>query len=112
MAAANLASTVQAVADNNNKAAAFLSMDKQTNLIPRMTPVVKHELYFPQCYGPPFNQAFAGQQQQSQSNSGGTTPTTPAGSAIVTNNNAVANTVSVSTTGTATVTPPLGPQQQ
>lgn len=32
-------------------------MDKQTNLIQRMGPV-KHELYFPQCYGPAFNQQF------------------------------------------------------
>lgn len=41
-----------------------LSMDKQNNLIPRMGPsAIKHELYFPQCYAPPFNQAFGAQQQ-------------------------------------------------
>lgn len=46
---------------NNDTKPSFLSsMDKQTNLIPRMGPVVKHELYFPQCYAPPFNQAFGG----------------------------------------------------
>lgn len=42
----------------------------QHHLIPRMGPtgtaIVKHELYFPQCYAPPFNQAFGQQQQQSQ----------------------------------------------
>ncbi|KXJ77882.1 hypothetical protein RP20_CCG006260 [Aedes albopictus] len=32
-------------------------MDKETNLIQRMGPV-KHELYFPQCYGAAFNQPF------------------------------------------------------
>ncbi|XP_055378519.1 zinc finger protein 37 isoform X2 [Condylostylus longicornis] len=48
-------------------AAQFLTtMENKTNLIPRMGPVVKHELYFPQCYGPPFNQAFGQQQQQHQ----------------------------------------------
>lgn len=53
-------------------------MDKQSNLIPRMGPVVKHELYFPQCYGPPFNQAFGQQQQQQQAHSGaGSTTSAP-----------------------------------
>ncbi|XP_055703829.1 myeloid zinc finger 1-like isoform X3 [Phlebotomus papatasi] len=52
-----------AAAAAETKATPFLTMDKQTNLIPRMGPVVKHELYFPQCYAPPFNQAFGGQQQ-------------------------------------------------
>ncbi|XP_059608058.1 myeloid zinc finger 1 [Phlebotomus argentipes] len=51
-----------AAAAAETKATPFLTMDKQANLIPRMTPVVKHELYFPQCYAPPFNQAFGGQQ--------------------------------------------------
>lgn len=52
-----------------------LSMDKQSNLIPRMGPVVKHELYFPQCYAPPFNQAFGAQQQ---AHTGTPTPVPPA----------------------------------
>lgn len=51
-----------------------LSMDKQNNLIPRMNPSIKHELYFPQCYAPPFggNQPF-GAQQQAHTSSAGTT---------------------------------------
>ncbi|XP_055692801.1 endothelial zinc finger protein induced by tumor necrosis factor alpha-like isoform X2 [Lutzomyia longipalpis] len=52
-----------AAAAAETKATPFLSMDNKSNLIPRMGPVVKHELYFPQCYAPPFNQAFGGQQQ-------------------------------------------------
>lgn len=65
--ATNLSNTIAAVASG---AAAdmlatknFLAMDNKNNnnsLSPRMTPIVKHELYFPQCYGPPFNQAFPG----------------------------------------------------
>ncbi|XP_055903023.1 zinc finger protein 629 isoform X3 [Eupeodes corollae] len=44
-------------------AAQFLTnMDSKANIIPRMGPV-KHELYFPQCYGSPFNQSFGAQQQ-------------------------------------------------
>lgn len=49
-----------------------LSMDKQNNLIPRMNPSIKHELYFPQCYAPPFGNQF-GAQQQAHSSSVGTT---------------------------------------
>ncbi|XP_058838623.1 endothelial zinc finger protein induced by tumor necrosis factor alpha isoform X2 [Topomyia yanbarensis] len=48
--------------NNNNgtleqKVSPTFLMDKQNNLVQRMGPV-KHELYFPQCYGPPFNQPF------------------------------------------------------
>jgi hypothetical protein len=58
-AAANAANQEAKNAANAAAAAAqFLSMDNKNNLIPRMGPVVKHELYFPQCYAPPFNQAF------------------------------------------------------
>lgn len=58
-------------AKNAAAAAQFLtSMDNKANIIPRMGPVVKHELYFPQCYGPPFNQAFGAQQQQAQQGQG------------------------------------------
>lgn len=40
----------------------FQLMEKQN--IPRMNPAIKHELYFPQCYAPPFgNQTFGSQQQ-------------------------------------------------
>lgn len=59
-------------ATKSSSASTFL-MDKQSNIIPRMGPVVKHELYFPQCYAPPFNQAFT---QQQQAHSGSTAPTT------------------------------------
>ncbi|GAB0086929.1 zinc finger protein 768 isoform X1 [Sergentomyia squamirostris] len=58
-----MAAAAAAAAASETKATPFLTMDKQNNLIPRMGPVVKHELYFPQCYAPPFNQAFGGQQQ-------------------------------------------------
>lgn len=61
---------------NNDTKPSFLSMDKQTNLIPRMGPVVKHELYFPQCYAPPFNQSFGGGGGGGQQQTHGT-PTTP-----------------------------------
>lgn len=50
-----------------------LSMDKQNNLIPRMNPSIKHELYFPQCYAPPFGNQPFGAQQQAHSSSVGTT---------------------------------------
>lgn len=63
--AANLSNTIAAVASGAADllgAKNFLSVDsnKNNSLSPRMTPIVKHELYFPQCYGPPFNQPFAG----------------------------------------------------
>lgn len=66
--AANLSNTIAAVASGaadvlaaSKSASNFLAMDaNKNNLSPRMTPVVKHELYFPQCYGPPFNQTFPG----------------------------------------------------
>ncbi|XP_055630809.1 endothelial zinc finger protein induced by tumor necrosis factor alpha-like isoform X2 [Toxorhynchites rutilus septentrionalis] len=50
--------------NNNNivaeqKVSPNFVMDKQNNPVQRMAPV-KHELYFPQCYGPPFNQPFIG----------------------------------------------------
>jgi hypothetical protein len=77
--AANIMSESKNAANAAAAAAQFLSMDNKNNLIPRMGPVVKHELYFPQCYAPPFNQAFVagangtpngatvnGQQQQQQ----------------------------------------------
>lgn len=52
----------------------FLSMDsKQNNLIPRMNPSIKHELYFPQCYAPPFGNQTFGAQQQAHASSVGTT---------------------------------------
>lgn len=60
---------------NGTKTPFQMSMEKQSNLIPRMGPVVKHELYFPQCYAPPFNQAFG--QQQSHGGSGAPTPVPP-----------------------------------
>ena len=53
--------------DGTSKIPFQMSMDKQSNLIPRMGPVVKHELYFPQCYPPPFNQPFGGAQQHAGS---------------------------------------------
>lgn len=64
--ATNLSNTIAAVASGaaaDMLATNFLAMDNKINnnsLSPRMTPIVKHELYFPQCYGPPFNQAFPG----------------------------------------------------
>lgn len=65
-----------------------LSMDKQSNLIPRMGPVVKPELYFPQCYAPPFNQAFGAQQQTHggsgvSGSTGGTSTTSTTGTPAV-----------------------------
>lgn len=57
---------------DSSKAPFQLSMDKQNNLIPRMNPSIKHELYFPQCYAPPFGNQF-GAQQQAHSSSVGTT---------------------------------------
>lgn len=73
-----------AMSGDGTKTPFQLSMDKQSNLIPRMGPVVKPELYFPQCYAPPFNQAF-GAQQQSHSGSGttgGTSTTTTTGTSV------------------------------
>lgn len=62
--AANLSNTIAAVASG---AADILGGknyptvdNNKNNISPRITPVVKHELYFPHCYGPPFNQPFAG----------------------------------------------------
>lgn len=61
---------------DGNKTPFQMTMDKQSNLIPRMGPVVKHELYFPQCYAPPFSQAF-GVQQQPHSGTTAPTPSAP-----------------------------------
>lgn len=66
--AANLTNTIAAVASGTADVLAtsktssnFLAMDvNKNNISPRMTPIVKHELYFPQCYGLPFNQPFPG----------------------------------------------------
>lgn len=66
--AANLTNTIAAVASGAADVLAasktpsnFLAMDvNKNNISPRMTPIVKHELYFPQCYGLPFNQPFPG----------------------------------------------------
>lgn len=71
-AASMLNSATSNVATDATKSSTFLTMDKQSNIIPRMGPVVKHELYFPQCYAPPFNQAFT----QQQAHSGSSVPTT------------------------------------
>lgn len=60
-AASNLSTSALAGVTSNldtTKTPFQLTMDKQSNIIPRMGPTIKHELYFPQCYGPPFNQAF------------------------------------------------------
>lgn len=70
-AASNLTSSALTGVTNNlvdgTKTPFQLAMDKQSNIIPRMGPAIKHELYFPpQCYGSPFNQAFGHQQQQQQ----------------------------------------------
>lgn len=46
----------------------FQLMDKQN--IPRMNPAIKHELYFPQCYAPPFGNQTFGSQQQAHSGAG------------------------------------------
>lgn len=75
-------------------------MDKQNNLIPRMGPAIKHELYFPQCYGPPFNQAFGAQQQ-----SHGSSVTGAAGSnsSVSTNGNTSSTTAVPSTIPPPTV---------
>ncbi|XP_031629708.1 zinc finger protein 37 isoform X4 [Contarinia nasturtii] len=70
-----------------------LSMDKQNNLIPRMNPSIKHELYFPQCYAPPFGNQF-GAQQQAHSSSVGTT-----------NNSSVPN-ANTSTATSSAIQPP------
>lgn len=77
----NAVSGTSGAGSDAKSTAAFLTMDKQSNLIPRMGPV-KHELYFPQCYGPPFNQAFGNQQQAHSNSAGGTTTTAPAGPAV------------------------------
>ena len=86
--AANLSNTIAAVASGQadllaSKAAAatnFLSVDNnKNNISPRMTPIVKHELYFPQCYGPPFNQPFPG------------TPTTGGGTPLIQDSASVVN---------------------
>lgn len=66
--ATNLTNTIAAVASGvaadtlaSKAASTFLGMDNKNNIIPRMVhPVVKNELYFPQCYGPSFNQPFPG----------------------------------------------------
>lgn len=55
-----------------------LTMDKQSNIIPRMGPTIKHELYFPQCYGPPFNQAF----NQAHGGGGGSSGGPTSGSSV------------------------------
>lgn len=73
----NSMNTDSSGAINGTKTPFQMSMEKQSNLIPRMGPVVKHELYFPQCYAPPFNQAFGGAQQQSHGGSGAPTPVPP-----------------------------------
>lgn len=70
------------MAGEGNKTPFQMTMDKQSNLIPRMGPVVKHELYFPQCYAPPFNQAF-GVQQQPHSGSAAPTPSAVPPPAVV-----------------------------
>lgn len=57
---------------DGTKTTPFL-MDKQNNLIPRMNPSIKHELYFPQCYAPPFGNQTFGAQQQAHGSSVGTT---------------------------------------
>lgn len=69
-AAAAAAASVNANTSLDGSKTAFqLSMDKQNNLIPRMGPAIKHELYFPQCYAPPFNQTFGTGQQQTHGSS-------------------------------------------
>lgn len=69
-----------------------LSMDKQSNLIPRMNPSIKHELYFPQCYAPPFGQSFNAQQLTHNTSSN--------------NNSTVGNSGNSSTATTSTIQPP------
>lgn len=71
-AAAAAAVSMPAPIETPKPAPFQLSMDKQNNLIPRMNPSIKHELYFPQCYAPPFGNQF-GAQQQAHSSSVGTT---------------------------------------
>ncbi|KAL5291851.1 jim family protein [Megaselia abdita] len=79
------AAPTQQIQSDNSKhnvtaaaAAQFITaLDNKTNIIPRMVPVVKNELYFPQCYGPHFNQNFPGQaNQQPQPQSNGTNNST------------------------------------
>lgn len=62
----NLTNTIAAVASGAAEVLAskgvgnFRTLDvNKNNISPRMTPI-KHELYFPQCYGLPFNQPFHG----------------------------------------------------
>lgn len=65
--------------NNNNPAAA--GGDNKANILPRamaavqnaavQQSVVKNELYFPQCYGPPFQQTFQTQGQPTAAHSGG-----------------------------------------
>lgn len=85
LAASNLSSVAGGL--DGTKTPFQLTMDKQSNIIPRMGPAIKHELYFPQCYAPPFNQAFGAQQQAhgssgGPSGNGGNGPTTPVPPAI------------------------------
>lgn len=71
-AAAAAASTSMPSSIDSTKAPFQLPMDKQNNLIPRMNPSIKHELYFPQCYAPSFGNQSFGAQQQAHSSSIGT----------------------------------------
>lgn len=59
---------------NSNNGAGAQPGDNKSNIIPRAMaatnpgPQVKNELYFPQCYGPPFQHAFQGQPTAAHAN--------------------------------------------
>lgn len=91
--------------DSKNAAAAqFLNnnngppgSDNKSNIIPRVgmsatngpqqqqQSVVKNELYFPQCYGPPFQQSFQPQGQPSAAHTNGVASTQPPVTVTVSN---------------------------
>lgn len=89
--AANLSNTIAAVASGSvdnlatKGTASFLDNTKNHSISPRLTPIVKHELYFPQCYGLPFNQPFPGTGPAQLQNGGNGTSGSEGGS--VNNNN-------------------------
>lgn len=89
--AANLSNTIAAVASGSvdnlatKGTASFLDNTKNHSISPRLTTIVKHELYFPQCYGLPFNQPFPGTDPAQLQNGGNGTSGSEGGS--VNNNN-------------------------
>lgn len=68
------AAVTQQFLNSSNNATGTQPGDNKTNILPRTmattnaVPQVKNELYFPQCYGPPFQHAFQGQPTAAHAN--------------------------------------------